>query len=83
MPPLDPHLAAVIVAEGRDGRDRRRDVLGGHDDVQVDDGLSGQAGHARAAHVLDAVPEMRGGVTKSSDVFFRFEIFLSQILQVA
>ena len=55
MPSLDPHLAAVIVPEGLDdGRDRRRDVLGGHDDVEVDYGLGGQARHACATNMLDA-----------------------------
>ena len=48
----------------------------GHDDVQVDDRLGGQAGHARAAHVLDAVTDGLMAVNpKSSDLLYFYHLF--------
>jgi hypothetical protein len=45
----------VAVAEGSEALDQRGQVgSGGDHDVEVDDGLGGQAGDGRAADVLDA-----------------------------
>ena len=49
----------MLVAEGREARDRGGDVVRRDDDIEVDDRLGREARHRRAADVLDGDGDVR------------------------